>query len=56
MSNNFQIVDLENLNWPATMLIDYVRVWQRSDGKIGCDPADRPTADYIARHENAYTK
>jgi hypothetical protein len=38
------------------MLVDYVRVFQRSDGKVGCDPADRPTADYIARHENAYTK
>lgn len=36
------------------MLVDYVRVYQRSDGKIGCDPADRPTAAYIAAHANAY--
>lgn len=21
---------------------------------MGCDPSDRPTADYIARHANAY--
>ena len=37
------------------MLIDYVRVYQRPDvGKMGCDPADHPTAAYIASHANAY--
>jgi hypothetical protein len=54
MSNNFQTVNFDDLTWPAHMLIDYVRVYQRSDGKMGCDPSDRPTADYISRHSNAY--
>ena len=54
MSNNFQTVDFSNLAFPSEMLIDYVRVYQRSDGKMGCDPSDRPTADYIAAHANAY--
>lgn len=54
MSNNFQTVDFAHLPFPAELLIDYIRVYQRSDGKIGCDPADRPTAAYIAAHQNAY--
>jgi len=54
MSNNFQTVNFAELTWPAEMLIDYIRVYQRKEGKMGCDPADRPTADYIARHRNAY--
>lgn len=54
MSNNFQTVDFSHLRWPAQMLIDYVRVYQRPDGKMGCNPADRPTADYISRHADAY--
>ncbi|GFZ52301.1 Beta-glucan synthesis-associated protein KRE6 [Saitozyma sp. JCM 24511] len=55
MSDNFQAVDYNHLSWPAQMLVDYVRVYQRSDGKVGCDPADRPTSDYISRHLNAYS-
>lgn len=54
MSNNFQTVNFDKLQWPAQMLVDYVRVYQRSDGKMGCDPSDRPTANYIANHANAY--
>ncbi|WWC88891.1 uncharacterized protein L201_003806 [Kwoniella dendrophila CBS 6074] len=55
MSNGFQPVHFDKLVWPATMLVDYVRVYQRSDGKIGCDPADRPTREYIESHMDAYT-
>ena len=48
MSTNFATVDLENLPFPSTMLVDYVRVYQKKDQKnIGCDPEDFPTADYI---------
>jgi hypothetical protein len=55
MSNNFQAVDLANLPFPSEYLIDYVRVYQRPGiGAMGCDPADHPTADYIAAHANAY--
>lgn len=56
MSNNFQAVDFANLPFPSEYLIDYVRVYQRPGiGAMGCDPADHPTADYIARHSNAYS-
>lgn len=48
MSTNFATVDLDNLPFPSTMLVDYVRVYQKKDSKnIGCDPADFPTANYI---------
>lgn len=48
MSKNFAEVDLDNLPFPATMLVDYIRVYQRKGEKnIGCDPKDFPTQDYI---------
>ena len=37
------------------MEIDYVRVYQAGAPKIGCDPPDFPTQDYISRHLEAYT-
>lgn len=41
--------------FPAEMLVDYVRVYQR-DGEtnVGCDPPDYPTSDYINNHFEAY--
>lgn len=54
MSNNFQTVNLNSLTFPSKMLVDYIRVYQRSEGRMGCDPADHPTAAYIASHSNAY--
>ncbi|ORY27881.1 beta-glucan synthesis-associated protein-domain-containing protein [Naematelia encephala] len=54
MSSNFATVDFAHLQWPAHMLVDYIRVYQRSEGRLGCDPADHPTADYITNHANAY--
>lgn len=48
MSTNFATVEEALLPFPSTMLIDYVRVYQRKGSKnIGCDPPDFPTADYI---------
>lgn len=48
MSTNFATVETELLPFPATMLVDYVRVYQKKDQKnVGCDPTDFPTADYI---------
>ncbi|KAL5530502.1 hypothetical protein ACEPAF_6760 [Sanghuangporus sanghuang] len=56
MSYNFAEVDLENLPFPSTMLVDYVRVYQKKDQKnIGCDPEDFPTASYINTYIEAYT-
>ena len=48
MSTNFATVEEALLPFPSTMLIDYVRVYQKKGQKnIGCDPPDFPTADYI---------
>jgi hypothetical protein len=36
---------------------DYIRVFTKDGlGTVGCNPPDYPTAEYIAAHENAYTK
>jgi hypothetical protein len=43
------------MTFPAEMLIDYVRVYQRvGNTNIGCNPKDYPTTDYINRHPEAY--
>ncbi|KAG8716446.1 hypothetical protein FRC11_008595 [Ceratobasidium sp. 423] len=56
LSPSFQGADFKNLQFPATMLIDYVRVYQRAGQEnIGCDPRNYPTADYIDQHLVAYT-
>lgn len=55
MSDGFQPVDWANLEWPAYYRIDHVRVYQRGDGSVGCDPEDHPTSAFIARHSEAYT-
>ncbi|KAI0052470.1 glycoside hydrolase family 16 protein [Auriscalpium vulgare] len=56
LSNSFAHgVDLSTLNYPTTMLIDYVRVYQPSGSKnIGCDTPERPTAEYINAYPDAY--
>ena len=49
MAYNFQKPDFKHLTFPAKMLVDYVRVYQRPGVKDGltCDPPNRPTAKYI---------
>jgi hypothetical protein len=48
MSDNFGTVDTEHLTFPATMSVDYIRVYQPPDAiNIGCDPDAFPTAAYI---------
>jgi len=56
ISPNWQTIDTTTMEFPAEMLIDYVRVYQRK-GKtnIGCNPQNYPTADYIDSHLDAYT-
>ncbi|KAJ7094453.1 beta-glucan synthesis-associated [Mycena belliarum] len=56
MSMNWQTIDLASMVFPAEMLVDYVRVYQR-DGEqnIGCNPPDFPTTDYINNHLEAYS-
>ncbi|TEB12334.1 beta-glucan synthesis-associated protein KRE6 [Coprinellus micaceus] len=56
ISNNFGEVDLENLQFPAYMSVDYVRVYQPKDAvNTGCDPQGFPTAAYIETYKEAYT-
>ncbi|KAF8737204.1 Glycoside hydrolase family 16 protein, partial [Rhizoctonia solani] len=56
ISPQFGGVDFEHLTFPATMLVDWVRVYQHKDHhNIGCDPPDFPTRDYINTYIEAYT-
>ncbi|KAJ3570177.1 hypothetical protein NP233_g4569 [Leucocoprinus birnbaumii] len=55
-SPNFGYIDFDNLQFPATMSVDYIRVYQPEDAiNIGCDPVDYPTMNYIQTFEEAYT-
>ncbi|KAJ3937486.1 MAG: beta-glucan synthesis-associated [Lentinula lateritia] len=56
MSTNFGPVDLNHLQFPVHLTIDYIRVYQPSDAiNIGCDPPDFPTEAYINKHLEAYS-
>lgn len=56
ISENFGTPIWDELTWPNTMSVDWVRVYQKEGQEnVGCDPADYPTADYINRHMEAYT-
>ncbi|KAM5536682.1 hypothetical protein V8D89_009609 [Ganoderma adspersum] len=56
ISQNFGYVDLDHLTFPATMKIDWIRVYQDPENiNIGCDPANFPTAAYINQYIEAYT-
>ena len=47
-SINFGGIEFMDIQLPATMLIDYIRVYQPTNAKnIGCNPPDYPMADYI---------
>jgi beta-glucan synthesis-associated protein SKN1 len=49
---SFQTQDFQHMQFPAKMYIDYIRVYQRSgvSNGIGCDPPNRPTANYITKY------
>ncbi|PWN95541.1 SKN1-domain-containing protein [Tilletiopsis washingtonensis] len=56
LSSGFGYVDFDKLTFPATMSVDYVRIYQPPDKiNVGCDPPNFPTADYIQKHLEAYT-
>lgn len=56
MASNFAPLNFTGLAplFPATMRIDYVRIYQDDDGEIGCDPDGYETTEYIANHPKAY--
>ncbi|TNY23923.1 beta-glucan synthesis-associated protein-domain-containing protein [Rhodotorula diobovata] len=55
ISYAFQEPQWGKLQFPGSLLIDYVRVYQKGDAKIGCDPKSHPTAKYIEDHMDMYT-
>ncbi|KAJ7239362.1 glycoside hydrolase family 16 protein [Mycena rebaudengoi] len=56
VSRAFGFVDFEHITFPATMLIDWIRVYQDPNAiNIGCDPPNRPTSAYIDTYIEAYT-
>ncbi|KAF9525037.1 beta-glucan synthesis-associated protein KRE6 [Crepidotus variabilis] len=57
MAHNFGVIsDQIDTVFPATMQIDWVRIYQRKDSvNVGCDPKDFPTAQYIETYKDAYT-
>ncbi|KAJ8095798.1 hypothetical protein PM082_022905 [Marasmius tenuissimus] len=55
ISHNWGNIDYSTLIFPAEMMFDYVRIYQREGHEnIGCDPKDYPTMDYIQRHLDQY--
>lgn len=56
ISENFGGVDFKHLEFPVTMSIDWIRVYQpQGEKNIGCDPPAFPTQDYINTYIEAYT-
>lgn len=48
LSMSFAQIDFSHQTFPATMRVDYIRVYQNPDQlNIGCDPEAFPTAAYI---------
>jgi len=55
ISQNWETIDLTTMIFPAEMLVDYVRVYQRTGStNVGCNPKAYPTTDYINNHLEAY--
>jgi len=56
ISQSFQTVNTATMTFPAELLVEYVRVYQRNGQQnVGCSPKDYPTADYINAHLPAYS-
>jgi beta-glucanase (GH16 family) len=57
MSNSFAAIDFAQIAamLPATMRIDYIRIYQGEDDEVmTCDPDGYPTTQYIKSHPAAY--
>lgn len=56
MSPSFAAINWTSIGTllPATMRVDYVRIYQDDDGEMTCDPVDFPTTQYIADHPEPY--
>ncbi|KAF7189721.1 Beta-glucan synthesis-associated protein KRE6 [Pseudocercospora fuligena] len=56
MSNGFSAINLTGIVplLPATMRVDYIRIYQQDGDEMTCDPEGYPTTDYIASHPEPY--
>lgn len=56
MSTGFAALNLTGLAplMPATMRLDYIRIYQGDDDELTCDPEGYPTTSYIAAHPEPY--
>ncbi|GAA6001293.1 hypothetical protein JCM10207_006594, partial [Rhodosporidiobolus poonsookiae] len=54
ISPAFQPPDWGKLTFPGVFRVDWIRVYQKGEPKVGCDPPDYPTAAYIAHHPDIY--
>nr|POE96429.1 putative beta-glucan synthesis-associated protein c23h3.11c [Quercus suber] len=56
LSNGFAFLNMTGLGplMPATMRLDYVRIYQGDDDELTCDPEGYPTTQYIAQHPEPY--
>lgn len=56
LSKSWSEVDLETIEFPVYMDVDYVRIFQpKGSESLTCDPKNYPTYDYIKKHYNAYS-
>lgn len=57
ISNGFATLNLTGLAplMPATMRLDYVRIYQGDNDELTCDPVGYETTSYIAQHPEPYT-
>ncbi|KAF7288384.1 GH16 domain-containing protein [Mycena chlorophos] len=56
ISEGFGFVDFEHLRFPASMRVDWIRVYQKEGSvNVGCEPDGMPTQAYINEYIEAYT-
>ncbi|KOS14920.1 kre6-glucan synthase subunit [Malassezia pachydermatis] len=55
IAGGFQEVHWDEIDFPAQMEFDYIRVYQKPGQKrVSCDPSDHPTANYINSNMEMY--
>ncbi|GAA5915059.1 uncharacterized protein JCM6883_004228 [Sporobolomyces salmoneus] len=55
ISYKFQVPEWGKVQFPGTLRIASVRVYQKGDRNVGCDPKNYPTSDYIQDNLEIYT-
>ncbi|GAA6061183.1 hypothetical protein JCM10212_002396 [Sporobolomyces blumeae] len=55
ISTKFQMPQWGKIQFPGTLRIASVRVYQKGNRNVGCDPKKYPTSEYIDNHLSLYT-